>query len=186
MSQSSYSSGFSEPFSGNIKCNKISGSARVSRVNAKFAYLISENHGSIFVLPKAMIQEETEEIINDLNEFLRVDEVVHFTAVPQNGPNNCHWIATKVNKSSNVSADCSKFDEPDVIENVQGTVLDVYDRFGFIWSETYGRVYLPLSACFANNVQCNISEFQKLSDCFLTDDVVIFTAVRQPEVNGCR
>lgn len=196
MSQTCSTSSFSEfptSNSGVVKSNKISGSARVTRVCAKFAYIISEKYGSIFVLPNTFVHEENENENNtiDLSQVLRVDEVVHFVAVPQNGPNNCHWIATKINKSANsvverVETRISPIvDEPDIIENVRGTVTEVYEKYGFIWSDKYGRIYLPLNACFVN-ADVGASEFQKLSDCFLTGDIVVFTAERQPEVNGCR
>ncbi|VDN25744.1 unnamed protein product [Gongylonema pulchrum] len=74
---------------------EVSSTGQVSRVDVKFAYLTSERYGSVFVPPSAALPKRCQN--PDLTLYYKAGDIVHFTAVPQQGKNNCKWLATKFN-----------------------------------------------------------------------------------------
>lgn len=169
--------------------DRISASGRVVRVAPKYVYIHSEQYGSVFAYPAAYFNCLPDPpTTNNLTEVLRVDDVVHFVAVPQYGQNDCRWIAIKITKRQpNPSAkdDYGKIDPknmglPETIRNVRGTIIELHDRNGFIYSDRYGKIYFPMAAAAESN------ELHPLNTLFEAGDWVLFDAQRQPCKNDCR
>lgn len=80
-----------------MSAHPVSGTGRVTRVSNKFAYVTSNNLGSIFVPPHAFLKGDGTPVAGfDLSTILKSGDIVHFTAVPQKGKNDCLYMAIKV------------------------------------------------------------------------------------------
>jgi hypothetical protein len=72
---------------------EISATGCINRVEKLFAYLRSD-YGSVFVPPSSALPTDCTDV--DMTKYYRTGDVVHFTAVPQTGKNNCSLLAVKV------------------------------------------------------------------------------------------
>uniref|UniRef100_A0A914VJU6 DUF7930 domain-containing protein n=1 Tax=Plectus sambesii TaxID=2011161 RepID=A0A914VJU6_9BILA len=162
------------------KKREVTSTGRITRVQTKFAYLTSKSLGCVFVPPCAALPSECADA--DMNKYYKTGDIVHFTAIPQAGKNDCAWVATKVAVSTNSEAyqGGEDPDKPTIITDQLGVVMSVNDTFGFLWSDEYGQVFLPGGA-----YQPLPDEPPRLSVNLSPNDVLVFTARKQSEQNGC-
>ncbi|KAM3725488.1 Protein WBSCR14 [Dirofilaria immitis] len=125
------------------KKREISSTGQITRVDVKFAYLTNDKCGSVFVPPCSALPRNC--LSPDLTNFYKAGDIVHFTAVPQQGKNDCQWLATKVTPSANndiYQAPCYQ------ISNLQQivTITLVTETYAYATNDELGTIFIPGSA----------------------------------------
>uniref|UniRef100_A0A0R3RR79 DUF3846 domain-containing protein n=1 Tax=Elaeophora elaphi TaxID=1147741 RepID=A0A0R3RR79_9BILA len=157
------------------KKKEISSTGQVTRVDVKFAYLTNDKHGSVFVPPCSALPKNC--LTPDLTLFYKAGDIVHFTAVPQQDKNDCHWIATKVTPSANndvYQAPCHE------ISNFQQvvTITLVTETYAYASNDELGMVFIP-GAAFQQ------TEVAKLDSYLAAGDSIIVRIRSQAPRCGC-
>uniref|UniRef100_A0A915PFY8 DUF7930 domain-containing protein n=1 Tax=Setaria digitata TaxID=48799 RepID=A0A915PFY8_9BILA len=122
---------------------EISSTGQITRVDVKFAYLTNEKCGSVFVPPSSALPRNC--LTSDLTLFYKAGDIVHFTAVPQQGKNECQWLATKVTPSGNndlYQAPCHQISSPQQVV----TITLITETYAYAINDELGTVFIPGSA----------------------------------------
>ncbi|VDP22587.1 unnamed protein product [Onchocerca flexuosa] len=154
---------------------EISSTGQITRVDVKFAYLTSDKYGSVFVPPCSALPKNC--LSSDLTLFYKAGDIVHFTAIHQQGKNDCQWLATKVTPSSNndvYQAPCYQ------ISNFQQivTTTSVTETYAYAINDELGTVFIPGSAF-------QQTEVTKLNSYLTVGDVIIVRIRSQAPRCGC-
>lgn len=160
------------------KKSEASSTGRITRVDKKYAYLSSDRLGCVFVPPRSVLP--TACAISDLTCYLKAGDVVHFTAVPQQGKNECKWLATKVTLSSNNETYQNLPLESTSAASRQQVVIVtlVTETFAYAMNEELGTVFVP-GAAFPS------TEVSKLDSYIACGDSLVVLVRPQALRSGC-
>ncbi|VDN81628.1 unnamed protein product [Brugia pahangi] len=154
---------------------EISSTGQITRVDVKFAYLTNDKYGSVFVPPCSALPRNCHSA--DLTLFYKAGDIVHFTAIPQQGKNECQWLATKVTPSAKNDLYQAPCRQISTFQQVV-TITLVTETYAYACNGELGMVFIP-GAAFQQ------SEVIKLDSYLAVGDNIIVRIRSQAPRCGC-
>ncbi|KAL3982424.1 hypothetical protein ACH3XW_47115 [Acanthocheilonema viteae] len=154
---------------------EISSTGQITRVDVKFAYLINEKCGCVFIPPCSALPKNCPS--PDLTLFYKAGDIVHFTAVSQQGKNDCKWLATKVTPSANNDIYQAPRCELKTLHQVV-TITLVTETYAYAISDELGMIFVP-GAAFQQ------IEVTKLDSYLVVGDNIVVHIRSQAPRRGC-